>query len=108
MTTPQEFRVSRQRTTNPNLNRFEAIVNASLGLGEIGELQNIIKKEWFHGHDPQPTEVLDEAGDVLFYLDWLLEEYGFTLEDAMQYNKNKLERRYPDGFTHAASRERTE
>lgn len=105
--TPKEYRTARQRTTNPNLTPFESISNAALGLGEVGELQNIIKKEYFHLHERDSEKVLDEAGDILYYLDWILEEYGWTLEDAMNFNKLKLEHRYPNGFSHAASRERT-
>lgn len=97
--TPAEFRAGRKRTTNNDLTLEEAKLNAALGLGEAGEVQNIIKKELFHGHAVDGPSVLDEIGDILFYIDWELELYGYTMEDAMEFNRTKLENRYPDKFS---------
>lgn len=103
---PTEFRVSTRRTRNPELSDDQQKLNAALGLGEVGELQNIIKKELFHDHDARPDQVLDEAGDVLYYIDWVLDIYGFTLEDAFNHNSAKLSARYPSGFDPEKSRNR--
>jgi NTP pyrophosphatase (non-canonical NTP hydrolase) len=73
--------------------------SAALGLGEAGELQGVIKKELHHGHQPDRENILNEAGDVLFYLDWLLDIYDFSMEQAMHHNIDKLNRRYKKGFT---------
>ena len=56
---------------------------------EVGELQGEIKKE-YREKDDRREAVLDEAGDVLFYLTALLDKYGYTLDDAMQRNMAKL------------------
>jgi NTP pyrophosphatase (non-canonical NTP hydrolase) len=56
---------------------------------EAGELQGVLKKE-YREKDDRPERVLDEAGDVLFYLTALLDKYGYTLEDAMQRNMSRL------------------
>lgn len=97
--TPAEYRESRKRTMNHDLSPEHQKLNAALGLGEAGEVQNIVKKEVFHGHAPDPTKILDESGDILFYLDWLLESYNWTLEDAFSFNRKKLTQRYPEGFS---------
>lgn len=94
----EEYRVNRRRTMNYDLDEQNQRLNAALGLGESGEIQNIVKKEVYHGHQPNSLAILDEIGDLLFYADWLLETYGWTLEQAMIYNVVKLKKRYPDGF----------
>lgn len=94
----EEYRLHRQRTKGTNLSLKDEHMNAALGLGEAGELQNIVKKEFFHSHPKDVLKVLEEAGDILYYLDWALELYGWTLEQAMIGNVNKLKDRYPDGF----------
>lgn len=94
----EEYRVNRRRTMNHDLDVHDQHLNAALGLGEAGELQNFVKKEFYHEHPRDPLHVLEEAGDILFYLDWLLSLYGWTLEQAMVENVNKLKRRYPEGF----------
>jgi NTP pyrophosphatase (non-canonical NTP hydrolase) len=77
----------------------DSVLNASLGLaGEMGELIELIKKEWFHGKYIYPEDVLKEIGDVLFYLSWLANLKGFTLEQAATANIEKLMIRYPEGF----------
>lgn len=97
--TPREFRAGRKRTTNNDLTLEEAKLNAALGLGEAGEVQNIVKKEIFHGHAEDGPAILDELGDIMFYVDWEAELYGYTLEDVMLFNRTKLENRYPDKFS---------
>lgn len=99
-----EYRIHRRRTMNHDLNIPMQRINAALGLGEAGETQGIIKKEIFHDHDEDPYKVLDEAGDLLFYLDWLLETYDWTIENALNANVAKLQERFPDGFDPARSR----
>ena len=81
----------------------------ALGLaGETGELVDLIKKELFHGKAPDRVGVLLEAGDVLWYLIRTLRRYGWTLEEALAANIQKLAKRYPDGYSHAASAARVD
>jgi NTP pyrophosphatase (non-canonical NTP hydrolase) len=56
---------------------------------EVGELQGVIKKD-YRAKTDSPERVLDEAGDVLFYLTALLDKYGYTLEEAQQFNMKKI------------------
>lgn len=100
----QEAIVTRNRGVSP----VEELLNYALGLGEAGELQNVVKKMVFHGHDKKEAQgmILDEAGDVLWYITMLLEVVGLKLEDAARHNVNKLRQRYPEGFSQEASRNR--
>lgn len=96
-----EYRQSRRRTMSGELVEKEAITNATFGLaGEAGEIADLIKKMFFHGKDINETraKLLLEFGDLLFYLDWLSDLAGFTLEEIAIANKIKLERRFPNGW----------
>ena len=107
--TPTEYRTNRRRTANTKDETWsDQALNAALGLGEVGELQNLIKKEIFHGHDWNNVAMIDEAGDILYYLDWLLELIGSSIPEAMEYNVEKLRKRYPDGFSAERSINRSE
>ena len=80
------------------------MVHAAMGVsGEGGELIDAIKKTWIYGKELDRENVLEESGDLLFYLQALLTEIGCTLDDAMLHNFAKLMRRYPDGYTDAAA-----
>lgn len=96
-------------TRNKKLELRDERLNYALGLGESGELQNVVKKHLFHGHSEEEAKakVLDESGDTLWYIATLLEVYGLTLEDAAQHNVAKLRERYPEGFSEERSINRT-
>lgn len=64
------------------------ILHAKLGI--IGEAREIYLAN-------TPEEVLDESGDMLWYVAVLLHRHGYTLEEAMQYNIDKLSSRYASG-----------
>jgi NTP pyrophosphatase (non-canonical NTP hydrolase) len=40
-----------------------------------------------------------ELGDVLWYLSALCTKFGFTMEEVMQTNVDKLKARFPEGYT---------
>ncbi len=81
---------------------------ASLGLtGEAGEFADLIKKHVYHEHPLDKQEALSELGDVLWYIGLASETLGFTLEDVAQSNRQKLLKRYPNGFNPADSLSRT-
>lgn len=85
----------------------QADVLAALGLaGEVGEAVELIKKHRFHGHDLDRQALVGELGDALHYLAALARCYGITLEEVARGNIAKLAKRYPNGFSHEASRSR--
>lgn len=80
-------------------NADSALVNGALGLcGESGEVADIIKKHRFQGHDLNRTKVIEELGDVCWYIAMMATALGVSLEDVLEKNILKLIRRYPDGF----------
>jgi hypothetical protein len=53
--------------------------------------------------DELRAKIVDESGDLLFYLFVLWNHFDITLDEAMSKNMEKLRARYPEGFnTHAA------
>jgi NTP pyrophosphatase (non-canonical NTP hydrolase) len=80
------------------------MVHAALGFAsEAGELASPIKAHWIYGRELDEENILEEAGDALFYLQALLTECGYTIDDAMAYNIQKLMKRYPQGYTDQAA-----
>lgn len=82
----------------------DLILNASLGLsGEVGEINDIIKKYMYHGHkldDDTKEKIILELGDVCWYvalMAWAIDKTKF--EDVLNKNIAKLEKRYHGEFT---------
>lgn len=82
---------------------------AALGLaGEAGEFANLVKKLTAHGHEIKSDVLADELGDILWYLSEAASACGLELDAIARMNVEKLRRRYPDGFSESASRNRSE
>ena len=78
-----------------------------LGLPEeCGEVLGAVKKAEYHGHVTSSETIKKELGDVLWYVATIAHWYGFDLGDVAAANVEKLRRRYPDGFSVEASRNR--
>lgn len=83
------------------------IFNASLGLsGESGELNDMLKKWVFHGHEIDCVSVKKELGDIMWYVAMMCESFGFEMDEIMQMNIDKLKARYPEGFDPEKSQHR--
>ena len=67
--------------------------------GESGELLDIVKKIVAYDKPLDKDKLLDEAGDVIHYVAQLLNVLGLTIDDAIDNNKTKLKKRYPNGNT---------
>lgn len=82
----------------------DLILNASLGLsGEVGEVNDIIKKYMYHGHkldDEMKEKIILELGDVCWYvalMAWAINKTKF--EEVLNKNIAKLEKRYHGEFS---------
>lgn len=77
---------------------------AALGLaGEAGEFADYIKRLVGHKHPEDQSHAAKELGDVLWYLASCADEIGMPLNEIAEMNLEKLRRRYPEGFSTAAS-----
>ena len=72
----------------------------ALGLaGEAGEVADLVKKGILHRTNvDRPGRIMEELGDVLWYVAGLASHYGLSLDDIMEANIAKLRERYPDGW----------
>ena len=83
------------------------LIISALGLaGEAGEFANMVKKLTAHGHNIAPSILADELGDVLWYVAEAATACGLSLGDLAQKNVEKLQKRYPEGFSEEKSRNR--
>lgn len=71
--------------------------------GESGELLDAIKKHCVYQKQINMDNVIEEAGDILFYLTGLLNDLNISLEDCIIANISKLSKRYPNGYSNAAA-----
>ncbi len=82
------------------------LLNGCLGLsGETGEVVDAIKKVLFHGKERNDQEIKKELGDVLWYVALIAESLGYSMDEIMEQNIDKLKKRYPEGFRTVKERE---
>jgi len=76
-----------------------AELHAVMGLsGEVGEVVDIIKKHVFHGKRLDRRHLIEEIGDVEFYLEALRQVYDIDRDFTITQNWNKLTGRHPEGI----------
>lgn len=98
------------RTQNPILTPSEALQHALFGLSsETGEILGIYQKA-LQGHEIDEFKVLDEVGDLLWFIGELCDCLDAKLSWVAEKNIEKLKRRYPEpiGFTPELSIHRKE
>lgn len=75
------------------------VLNGCLGLsGEVGEFNDMVKKWIFHEKPMDMEHAKKELGDVLWYVAMLCHSFGWSMDEVMQMNVDKLKARYPEGF----------
>ncbi len=95
------------RTTIHSMDEKMTHLAWSLALaGEAGELANRTKKVFIHGHPYDQDKVVEELGDILWYIAVYAHDIGVDLQEVAARNIAKLEARYPDGFSTEASIQR--
>ena len=76
-------------------------------VGEAGELLDAIKKHVIYQTTLDVKNVIEELGDIEFYMEGLRQGLSVSRGSVLEANVNKLNKRYPDGaFTkkHAETR----
>ena len=93
-----EYQKLASRTINNELTKKEQEMHALHGLvGEIGELHSLYQKE-YQGHAFDEHHAMSEVSDMMWFIAEYCTAIGWSLDDVMQYNIDKLIARYPDGF----------
>lgn len=73
---------------------------------ESGELADALVKHFCYNQSLDTENIIEECGDLLWYIALILEKLNYKMEDCMADNIAKLSTRYPDKFSdfHAAAR----
>ena len=96
--TGNEYQKLASRTMRKDMTKTEQEYHALHGMvGEIGELHSIYQKR-YQGHEDTEEHRMKEVGDLM----WFIAEYcttcGWSLDDIMRMNIDKLKARFPEGF----------
>lgn len=74
------------------------LLHAALGVtSEAGELATTVKKHWAYLAPLDRENLLEELGDLMFYVAALAQTCDFSLEQVVTHNIQKLNKRYPSG-----------
>ena len=105
--TINEYQKLAMTTLNPSLSEKDILINGVMGLcGEAGEAIDIVKKHLAQGHELDCEHLIDELGDIAWYLAETATILGISLEEVLQRNIDKLKARYPEGFDTEKSQNR--
>lgn len=98
------YQQAAERTRNRDLTAQERQVYAILGLAsEAGEVADLLKKRIGHARGIAKDDLVAELGDVAWYLAETASAFGLDLDAILERNVSKLQARYPEGFSTAAS-----
>jgi NTP pyrophosphatase (non-canonical NTP hydrolase) len=76
---------------SPTLNLLHAAVGIS---GEAGELLDAVKKHWAYEKPLDRANVVEELGDLEFYMQAIRNELGIPRDRIIEANVIKLSKRY--------------
>lgn len=78
----------------------DSLCHGALGVcGEAGELADAIKKHWAYNKELDVANVIEELGDLTFYMQLIMNELNITWEEVIQGNIDKLNRRYKEKYS---------
>lgn len=76
------------------------LLHAMIGLcTESGEFQDMVKKHIFYGKEIDKVNLVEELGDLMWYIAVAADELGVSFEEIMEKNVAKLAARYKGGFS---------
>lgn len=80
---------------HPHEDNKEEVLHWAVGLGEeAGEVLSVIKHKYYGGqYDVE--DLVNELGDVLWYVSALCTASGISMGDVVDYSIAKLQHRYP-------------
>ena len=95
----KEYQKLCRKTAKTFESQEKEIFTWGLGIaGEAGDLAGCIKKTFSHGNDQKPG-IRENLGDTLWYMAMIANFFDWDLNEIMQENLAKLEKRFPQGFT---------
>lgn len=76
--------------------------------GEAGELLDAIKKWAIYQKPLDRANVVEELGDIEFFLEGLRQDLDISREETLQHNIEKLSKRYRGSYTDAEAAARAD
>lgn len=88
-------------------NQALRVLHGAIGMStESGEIHDALKKHLWYGKPLDKINLLEECGDVLWYVMIALDALGYTLDDAKNANIAKLQHRYNGEFSEEKAKNR--
>lgn len=97
---PNEYQHLASRTSSEvGENELRRLEHSIIGiLSEAGEIADTLKRHMFYKHELNRNNLLEEYGDLLWYVAEGLTALDADMEQVMELNIIKLRLRYPDKF----------
>lgn len=85
------------------------LLHAAIGIaGEAGELLDTVRKHVFDGQPLDRDNVIEELGDIEFYMMAAMMNIGVLRPHLQELNMAKLSKRYESGYSDKAAQERAD
>jgi uncharacterized protein YabN with tetrapyrrole methylase and pyrophosphatase domain len=107
--TPSEYieaayNTNKKGWSDIDISKHEDLIHGAIGAcTESSELLDAVKKFVIYEKPIDIVNIKEEVGDVLWYLALICKWSGFSFEEAMEVNIQKLKTRYPNKFTNDAA-----
>ena len=96
----KEYQKLCKKTAKKYHSKEKEVMIWGLGIaGEAGDVAGCIKKPHGHGRGSDEKKgTRENLGDTLWYIAMICNAYGWDLEEVMEGNVRKLQKRHPKGF----------
>lgn len=96
----KEYQKLCKRTAREFSAKEKEIMTWGLGIaGEAGDVASCIKKIFSHHSAEHKDGLKENLGDTMWYIAMICNYFDWDLEEVLEENIKKLEKRYPKGFT---------
>ena len=103
-----EGKLKKLKKLKPTANQCE-LLHAAIGIaGEAGELLDAVRKHVFDGQPLDEDNVIEELGDLCFYIEAACQAIKMKRADIEELNMAKLCERYKDGYSDQAAQQRAD
>ncbi len=101
-----EDKLKKLKKLRPTPSQCE-LLHAAIGIaGEAGELLDAVRKHVFDGQPLDEDNVIEELGDLCFYLEAAMQVMNAFRYEIEQENQAKLSKRYEGGYSDQQAQER--
>ena len=92
----KEYQKGVERTRNKYCSAEDEVKSYCLGMSsEVGKLIGHMKNVWKRLDD---VNIVEGMGDIFWYITAIASTLEIDIDEVLNYNLIKLEKRYPDGF----------